>query len=666
LKSGNKKQEEQILVIHSKIIQFSLAIQERIQDIVKKKDLVLSKMNNEYYLENACCQEDNIKKINTIGYFEKEDSRISEYNQMVTNLSDILEDIHSYSTAILLYSPINTKNIYPPIKKEFNEKTIYNAFIYYCNFTKTLPIPENILPLCNQKPLDIINFTDSREEIIKKLKESGVNYSLDSFLRLIQIISRNNLIHVDLDNTLITSLRKFTYLLEEIRAENETTIPSVLLDLFLNVIDTFDIGMNEISKETKDLNNYLIKEIEYMKSEIIEFLRINKGRDVSRGKINEVTNFINSLSEWSQDKTKYNRNIKNISNESVYNYIQFTKNCIDNFVKIFPNIILNKVDYNENYIPKYLGLSKNHAKNIETIIREYYSNLRSFYDISSLGKVLEKIQRSCDNLTKLSKNTPTFITINEIKPIFDERTSKFIFEYYLLKTIMEYIHLSDQPNMIVKLIQTKNMVSNIDIVSLDYLDETNTVIDTNIDIDNRTEFETNLLSGDKKELKQKTANLLIEFLRIMNTYKETIDVSYDEVLDRIFKLKEREKNLITDRLKSMDDEARDADTILKINKLGVWSKGLQKGLTTYVKETYDEEREFMEKMLEYERKAQKKLRESNIDANNLDLIRDDLIEEMDRENEIEREANDISMYNEDFMNGQFEGDDVDIEESEYY
>jgi hypothetical protein len=585
---------------------------------------------------------------------------------MVTNLSDILEDIHSYSTAILLYSPINTKNIYPPIKKEFNEKTIYNAFIYYCNFTKTLPIPENILPLCNQKPLDIINFTDSREEIIKKLKESGVNYSLDSFLRLIQIISRNNLIHVDLDNTLITSLRKFTYLLEEIRAENETTIPSVLLDLFLNVIDTFDIGMNEISKETKDLNNYLIKEIEYMKSEIIEFLRINKGRDVSRGKMNEVTNFINSLSEWSQDKTKYNRNIKNISNESVYNYIQFTKNCIDNFVKIFPNIILNKVDYNENYIPKYLGLSKNHAKNIETIIREYYSNLRSFYDISSLGKVLEKIQRSCDNLTKLSKNTPTFITINEIKPIFDERTSKFIFEYYLLKTIMEYIHLSDQPNMIVKLIQTKNMVSNIDIVSVDYLDETNTVIDTNIDIDNRTEFETNLLSGDKKELKQKTANLLIEFLRIMNTYKETIDVSYDEVLDRIFKLKEREKNLITDRLKSMDDEARDADTILKINKLGVWSKGLQKGLTTYVKETYDEEREFMEKMLEYERKAQKKLRESNIDANNLDLIRDDLIEEMDRENEIEREANDISMYNEDFMNGQFEGDDVDIEESEYY
>jgi hypothetical protein len=35
-------------------------------------------------------------------------------------------------------------------------------------------------------------------------------------------------------------------------------------------------------------------------------------------------------------------------------------------------------------------------------------------------------------------------------------------------------------------------------------------------------------------------------------------------------------------------------TILKINKLGVWNKSLQKGLTTYVADTYDDEREFME------------------------------------------------------------------------
>jgi len=222
--------------------------------------------------------------------------------------------------------------------------------------------------------------------------------------------------------------------------------------------------------------------------------------------------------------------------------------------------------------------------------------------------------------------------------------------------------------MIVKRVQRKNIVGTRaeveDIVSVDYLDETNTAIDINVDIDNRIEFDTNLLSGDKKELKQKVANLLIEFLRIMSSYKEIVDISYDQVLDRIFKLKEKEKDIITDRLKTMTDEERDADTILKVNKLGVWSKGLQKGLTTYVKETYDEEREFVEQMLQFERKAQRKIRETNMDNTNMDMVLDDLIEETERENEIEREAYDIGGYTEDYLDGQFEGDDIDY--NDYY
>jgi len=669
LKSGNRKQDEQILVVQSKIIQFSLAIQERIQDIVKKKDMILSKMNNEYYLENACCQETNTQKTTAIGYFEKEDSRISEYNNIVENLSNIVSDIIGYSTAVLLYSPINTKNIYPPIKKEFSEKTIYNAFIYYCNFTSLLPIPENILPLCNQKPLDIINLTDSREEIMKKLKESGINYSLDSFLRMLQIISRNNIIHIDMDNVLVSSLRKLTYLLEEFKSENEKTVPSSLVNLLLSAMDTFDIGSDETTKEVKDLNNYLIKQIEAMKSDLTDFLRENKGRDITRNKMNEVYDFINTLSDWSDKKS-----------ENVYNFTHFFKSFIDNFVGIFPNIILNKVDYKENYIPKYLGLSKNHEGKIKTIISDYYDKLRVFYDVPALGNILQRVQRKCNNLLKLSKNTPTFVTIknkqdgkengkdSETKPIFDERTSKFLYEYYLLKVLSEYIDLSDEPSMIVKRVQRKNIVGTRfdveDIVSVDYLDENNTAIDINVDIDNRIEFDTNLLSGDKKELKQKVANLLIEFLRIMNSYKEIVDISYDQVLDRVFKLKEKEKDIITDRLKTMTDEERDADTILKVNKLGVWSKGLQKGLTTYVKETYDEEREFIEQMLQFERKAQRKIRETNMDNTNMDMVLDDLIEETERENEIEREAYDIGGYTEDYLDGQFEGDDVDYDD--YY
>jgi ferritin len=348
------------------------------------------------------------------------------------------------------------------------------------------------------------------------------------------------------------------------------------------------------------------------------------------------------------------------------------KSFIDNFVDIFPNIILNKVDYKENYIPKYLGLSKNHEKNIEKIISDYYEKLRIFYGVPALNNILQQIKRSCENLIKLSKNTPTFVTIKintengkdntELKPIFDERTSKFLYEYYLLKVLNEYVRLSNQENMLVRGVQYKNIIDNQDIFSVDYLEETNTIIDTNVVIDSREEIDTNLLSGDKKELKQKVANLLIEFLRVMDSYKDVVDISYEKIQDKIFKLKEKEKDTITDRLKEMTDEERDADTILKINKLGMWSKGLQKGLTTYVKETYDEEREFMEKMLQYEKKAQKTMRVANVG----DVGFDDFIEDQEREQEIEREAYDMTGYTEDFMDGVFEGDDVDNDHYDDY
>jgi hypothetical protein len=127
----------------------------------------------------------------------------------------------------------------------------------------------------------------------------------------------------------------------------------------------------------------------------------------------------------------------------------------------------------------------------------------------------------------------------------------------------------------------------------------------------------------------------------------------------VFKLKEKEKDLITDRLKDLTEEEREADTILKINKLGVWNKGLQKGLTQYSADDYDKEREFMEIMTQYERNVGKK-----VDANSRNFSQsvDDYIDDINTENEIEREAYDMTGFRDDYMDGNFEGDEADYGE----
>ena len=122
-------------------------------------------------------------------------------------------------------------------------------------------------------------------------------------------------------------------------------------------------------------------------------------------------------------------------------------------------------------------------------------------------------------------------------------------------------------------------------------------------------------------------------------------------MDRVFKLKEKEKDMVTDRLKFLTDEERDADTILKINKLGVWGKGMQKGLTQYVKETYDDEREFREKMDDVERKIRSQ--HKNITDNELGDETEDYLQEEATNAAIEKEEYDMTTMRDDYDEGNF-------------
>ena len=648
LRSGSVNQREKLLVVNSKIIQFSFALIERIQEIVKKNQLLLHTANNEPYLENSCCETKEGET--TISYFSNKDPRITEYNQIVTNLSNIIDDIISYSKGGLFYSDINTKNVYPSIINEYNEKTIYLAFIYFCKFKSLMPIPEDLLPLCTDKPEPgLINPNDSLDRMIQKLKEDGRNYKNEQFMRLLQIIGRHNIVNIDLNTPEISSITRLTKTLESIDDENDEVVEKSLRDLISNSLDTFDIATENYTQEVKDLNNFLIRNIASMKEEIIEFVQKNTGPNISNSSVKKMTKTIENLSNWIADNSFRNEDIK-ISDDKLYNIVNFYKDYISNFVKVFPNIILNKVNYDDVHIPNYYGFSKNHSNKLKGYIGGYYEKLKTFYGNPTLLNILTTVQKSSRNLIRIANVTPKFSSIKLgeekiIKPIFDERTSRFLFEYYLLRVLLNYIELSDEEDMVVTEIRKETEVS--DIFAVEYLEETETRVD--LAMTSRSQTDITLLTGNKKELRQKTAELLIAFIDILHNQKDTIDISYEEIQDRVFKLREREKDMVTDRLKNMTDELRDADTILKINKLGMYSAGMQKGLTMYDDDYYDKEEELRENM----RKAEKKIRKSNEDATdeNIDVLVDEYMEQQEVDNEIDNEAYDMRDITEDYTDG---------------
>jgi hypothetical protein len=649
LKSGSEKQREKLLVVDSKIIQFSLAIQEKIQELVKKKSMLLKNANNEPYLENSCCESKEGQT--TIGYFTSQEPAIMEYNEIVQRLTNIIQDVINYSKSGILYSTINTKNKYPPISQTFDEKIIYLSFIYFCKFKSLIPIPEDLLPLCTEKPdLSLVSGNLSLDKIIQNLKEGGRKFDNEAFLRLLQLVGRKNIIHLDFDRPQVSSITKLLATIETIHDENDEVVEGSLRKLITDSLDTFDIASEETSREIKNLNDFLIRNNEEMLEDIKDFIEKHKGPDITRSAVSKFVKTIDNMSKWSCQGSNRNESSK-ISDDCLYSTVNFYKSFIANFVTIFPNMILNKVDYENVTMPAYLNLSKPHSNKIRKHISDYYKKLKTFYGVPSIYNILTKIQKSSNNLMRLSKETPSFTSIKYgekvLKPVFDERTSRFLFEYYLLRVIINYIDLTDDEDMIVTEVTRQSDVDVTDLFTVSYLEDRETRVD--FDVTTQAKKDTQILSGNKKGLKQQVSHLIIAFFEIFDNQKDVIDISYEEILDRVFKLREGEKDMITDRLKNLTDEERDADTILKINKLGVWSKGLQKGLTTYVKETYDDERDFRDEMDKIEKKLRSKNR--NIGDGDLDQLMDDYIEQQEVGDEIEREEFDMANMGSNYQDG---------------
>ena len=128
-------------------------------------------------------------------------------------------------------------------------------------------------------------------------------------------------------------------------------------------------------------------------------------------------------------------------------------------------------------------------------------------------------------------------------------------------------------------------------------------------------------------------------------------------MDTVFKLKEAEKRTFTEKLAKMTDEQRNVDTMMKVNKLGDWGKGLKTGITRYDAALYDEEKEAMEKIL----RAEKDLIQSNVDIvdNNQEQYLMDQNEQQHINDEIEEGAYDMSHMNEDYDDGDFYGDELE-------
>ena len=633
--SGNSNQIDKLLVIQSKITQFSLAIQEDIQKIVEKKDLLM-KASGQPFMINACCNEGDYSVLTTLQYFIKENPNISINNQIVRELTSLLRSSNKLSESAIMLSEVNTKRLFPNISNDFNDEIIYRAFISLCNFQSSIPLTEDLIAICVDKP-NYLSKVDSIQEKIAKLKRDERYYTKDMFLRLFQIVSRHNIINIPLSYTTPSCSELLRRLLVKMDDADEQIVAKALRQKLDVLLDTFDMSLKEDTEDMKHLKNYLAKSNDNMRKEIINFIK--RKAKISGSDLKKLTSFLDNISVWQFDVHKRNDDIK-ISDDAMYNYVNFNKNFISLFSTVFPTMILNK-QMNSFSSHSYWKFAQSHNMELKDDVDSYLKGLEKFFNNAAINNVVHEVQEKCKGILLLSQVTPVLTNIRvedqELYNVFDKRTTTLLYEYYIFQIFTEYINLTKDPIMASQMLKAVK-TDNPSLYSSDYVVEQQLKFAETEDI---------FMEGNVDKLQEDTAKLLTTYISIMMQSKKSIDISYDKVDDIIFKLKEAEKYTFTDRLRDLDDEQREVENVLKIYKLGVWSTGLSKGIREYDPENYEHEKKVSQRIAE----IQNGLRKNGAIDENMDLNLEDALEDMDAQNFEDADELQMADIGEDYDNG---------------
>jgi len=658
IKLSDSSQYDDLLVIQSKIISFSMGIQESIQDIVDKKDLLMHSTIKPF-MDNACCNEKEGVNLNTLQYFIGIDPDIQTNNVIVHQLTAILRDIKLLTESAIFLSNVDTKIQRPDINLTtsytLSENTIYLAFITMCKFNSLTPLTADILTVCNSKP-DYLSKNETLHEQISKLKRDGKNYTVASFLRLFQIISKKNTIQMNMNTIKPSYINSLRQLLTRFDDSDNTIIAKSLTDRLNSLLDISDVSINSINISTNEIphqlmdedkpemrvmKNYLITSISKMRHDLIDF--ITRKAKMGNNSLKRITKFINELSVWQFDINQRNQNIL-ISDNALYNYTNYFKTFIKMLSTTFPSMILNK--RSQSMIsPEYWGLSKDDAAKIESFVTDYNEHIIPYYENTDIINILPTIRNECKYIVALSNETPILSSIKvgdkETYSAFDKKTTTLLYEYYLLQVFTQYVSLTKDPNIVSKIVNDNG--SNYDFLIQEQI--------------HFSEGEQEFIIDDINRLQTTVCDLLVTFINIMMDSKNIIDISYDKIMDRVFRLKEREKDSFTDRLRpeNMTEEALEVEKILKNHKIGVWHTG--NSHKKYNNDDNNAEKKLMLKIVELEQQTRE---QNNATDKNIDAFIDEAIADENIQEEIDNERFNMNQ-NEDYMDGNPYGDEDEDE-----
>lgn len=657
LKRGKAEQTEQLGVLRAKVMYFSLGIQQLVQEVVSKYGTqLLLKPQTEGgvpFLQNACCLEG--VDSTTLDFFVRQRPGIQECNEDAAKTQAVIDRIVQMSRAATFYHPISTKPDISALAPQFDERTIYMAFMSFCNYTNLRPIPPKLQLFCLNKPApDEFNASEPITVQIEKLKRRGINFTQEAFAQMMQTVCAENILPIQLNQPEWSADQQLHDMIANFHAkaqDNEgakgskgtgakgtgakgtdakgtgakSIIPTELQTHILELMDTYDLALSEEIGEMREFKSYLSNLCDDRWAQIGSFLNANKANvpNFSKQRKKLETAF-GTMMEFAPQNSG---GVIESEDATLARAIQFTKNCMHLLSDVFPGLICNQVqrDADSIKVPAHWGLSNVHREDVRKIIARTYAGLNKFYGDRQLVPLLHEMQSRVRDITHLMNVTPFFAEVlvsHQQSPtktfsVFDNRIVHLLYKYYFLELLAEHTRMVDYEGVLIT--ETVPVEEDELVAATLHADEAETGVMEEVQI----------LQIERTVVGKTIVELLFAYADIVDDERAAVDMNADAIKERVRRTKDKEKELIVEEFDNMTKDQREIEKFFKDHRMGDWNVGMQKGLRQYVGDTYDREREEMEQQLRKERQ----------------LNRRDFVSDMQREifidGDAEREAADI-------------------------
>ena len=670
IKKGSSSQNEKIFLLKSRISSFGYGIMELVNDIVKDKESVLHTSGGIPFLENACCNE-SIDLIKPMLYFNENNNNIKVLLQKVRAMIGFQLTIRELDKCPSFFHRESTRLIHPEIPAGRLEENIYAAVIYYCNFDKRLPIPDDLIGICNAKPPQYKPEWSLLEKM-EFMKRNGKQYNVDALNQLMTVVNNRNLVTLEYD-PYVNIVHGLQEMIEHLDRVDSSVFDERLREHLRNVVSEYNPKqMHDTTSDAHDkLTDYLLEGNQRMFRRIMEFF--DDYGNMSNTEFNKTRDFLSNISKWAMDSHTTGK--ENLYDNGLYVVTEYMQNMVVMLSRVYPELLINNASQYE-YIPKHWGLADDHITDIETFLNKSHNKIETFRGDTTIIHIMQEISTQMVDMNLFIKSIPVQTEIqreiiNEdgkkqiisFYSLFKKDTIYMLFTYCLYTLLSGYMSISDEPSIIreenheSKLIRREHNQTIMDeAANLTAIQSTNTTI-TGDDTGILTEVDI-YTDTVNIELKSKVAALLHSYLQIeMNNKKET-NYTYTDVMKKVNMAREREKKGFIDYLGNMSIENRKAEDLMKKYRLGKWNVGQQRGLVYYDKETYTRERGEMLSQLNEDIAGNVHGVVNEMRREIYDMDNDDDIEA----NELEDiEATDIRGLGDDYDDGVFYEEDRDEE-----